>query len=201
MAAYVVLILSLLLSQFGFGQQTKLKVVPYKPPTKKEIQTEQNNHHCVKRKNDQFNIRIKNYPFSMATQIQLVSFKSDYKNEDSLPRINDTICYSKLMEIKSITFSQVDKLTDIFFNYGYRGPVHLGSLASCYNPRNAILFLDDKGKVFEYIEICFECNETKKSSEKISLGQMCDEKMGMLKDFFKTVGVEYGITKVTGPDD
>ena len=117
------------------------------------------------------------------------------KNLDSLPRLNDTVCYSKLTEIKSITFNQVDKLTDLLYNYVYGGPVYTGSMSFCYNPRNAILFLDKNGKVFEYIEICFECNETKESSEKVSLGQMCDEKMGMLKDFFKIVGLEYGIIK------
>jgi hypothetical protein len=65
----------------------------------------------------------------------------------------------------------------------------------CYNPRNAILFLDRNGKVFESIEICFECQKTKESSEKILFGQMRDEKMNMLKQFFKSAGIVYGITK------
>ncbi|MFP5040941.1 hypothetical protein [Parasediminibacterium sp. JCM 36343] len=114
---------------------------------------------------------------------------------DSLPRLNDTVCYSKLIEIKPITFHQVDKLTDILYNYGYAGPIHVGSIPLCHNPRNAILFLDTKGKVFAYVEVCFECSNTKESSPKISLGQMCDEKMRMLKNFFKSVGIEYGILR------
>jgi hypothetical protein len=98
--------------------------------------------------------------------------------------------------LKSITFSHVDILTDILYNYGYGGPVYIGSEPLCYNPKNAILFLDRNGKVFEYVEICFECQKTKESSEKILLGQMCDEKMNMLKQFFKKIGIEFGITKV-----
>jgi len=69
------------------------------------------------------------------------------------------------------------------------------SMDMCYNPRNAILFKDKNGKVFEFIEICFECKRVRESSEKISLGQMCDQKLDMIKDIFKKAGIEYGITK------
>jgi len=203
MTRQIIFIVLLFLTQLAFGQKNNLSKNPPQPPTKKEMEMEEKNHHCVKKTNKTFTARLKKYPFNVATQIQLVSFKAgvdtsqlqDMKNLDSLPRLNDTICYSKLTELKSITFPQIDKLTDILYNYGYGGTIHIGSIPLCYFPRNAILFLDKNGKVFEYIEICFECSKTKESSDKISLGQMCDEKMGMLKDFFKTVGIEYGIIK------
>jgi len=203
MARQNILIAFLFMTQFVLGQKNNLSKKPPQQPTNNEIEMEEKNHHCVKKENKSFAIRLKNYPFNLATQIQLVSFKGgidtsewlDMKNIDSLPRLNDTVCYSKLTEVKSITFPQIDKLTDLLYNYGYGGPIHIGSLSSCYYPKNAILFVDKNGKVFEFIEICFECSKTKESSEKISLGQMCDEKMGMLKEFFKAVGLEYGITK------
>ncbi len=112
--------------------------------------------------------------------------------------MNDTVCYSKLIEIKKLTFSQVDKLSNIFYNYGYKkvsAGKGIGAISLCYFPRNAILFLDTTGTVFEYIEICFECNRTKESSSKVSLGEMCSQKMKLVKDFFKVSGIEYGITK------
>jgi len=192
-----------LLTQLAFGQKNHLARIPPEEPTKKELETEERNHNCVKKTHKSFTVRLKNYPFSLATQIQVVSFKGgidtskyqEMKGIDSLPRLNDTVCYSKLVEVKSLTFTQVDKLTDLFYNYGYGGPVYIGSISQCYVPRNAILFLDSTGKVFEFIEICFYCHNTKESSKKISLGQLCDQKMEMLRAFFKQVGVEYGVTK------
>lgn len=203
MARQIIFIVFLFLTQLVLGQKNHLAKNPPQQPTKKEEAMEEKNHYCVKKTYKPFTERLTIYPFNLATQIQLVSFKAgvdtsqfqDMKDLDSLPRLNDTVCYSQLTELKSITFSQVDKLTDILYNYGYGGTIHIGSISLCYFPRNAILFLDKNGKVFEYIEICFECNKTKESSNKISLGQMCDEKMAMLKDFFKTVGIEYGIIK------
>lgn len=169
MARQFIFIVFLLLTQLAFGQKNNLAKNPPQPPTKKEMEMEEKNHHCVKKTNKTFAERLKKYPFNLTTQIQLVSFKGgvdtsqlqDMKNLDSLPRLNDTVCYSKLTELKSITFSQVDKLTDILYNYGYGGAVYIGSISLCYFPRNAILFLDKNGKVFEYIEICFECSKTK----------------------------------------
>ncbi len=203
MARQIIFIVFLFLTHLVLGQKNNLAKNPPQPPTKKELEMEEKNHHCVKKTNKPFTERLKRYPFNLAAQIQLVSFKAgadtsqfqDMKDLDSLPRLNDTVCYSKLTELKSITFSQVDKLTDILYNYGFSGTIHIGSISLCYFPRNAILFLDKNGKVFEYIEICFECNKIKENSNKISLGQMCEEKMAMLKDFFKTVGIEYGIIK------
>ena len=96
------------------------------------------------------------------------------KDLDSLPGLNDTVCYSRLTEVKNLSFAQVNKLTDILYNYGFSRSVYIGGISLCCNPRNAILFLDTAGDVFEYIEICFECSKTKESSDTISLGEMCD---------------------------
>ena len=119
---------------------------------------------------------------------------------------------SKHLQISVITCSQGNELyavfghtairiidstnhTDIFYNYGFRGTTYTISEASCYNPRNAILFLDSRGKAIEFIEICFECSRILESSEKVNVGDLCDQKMDMLKELFKNVGIEYGITK------
>ena len=189
----------LLISLVASGQKKQAGVPPIL--TKKELEREATNHKCVRKENKSFSVRLKNYPFNLAAQIQFVSFKGtidtseyhDLKMNDSLPRLNDTVCYSKLEEVKTITFSQADELTDILYNYGYAGQTSLGSFADCYLPRNAILFLNPQGKVFEFIEVCFECRKTEVSSKNISLGQMCDQKISMLKDLFRTVGIEYGV--------
>jgi hypothetical protein len=188
-----------------FGQ--KKNVQQY--ATEKQQEAFDRSHDCLKYVSKPFAQRLKNYPFSNAAQIQLVSFGRQVdtlngafvvSDKDSLPRKNDTICYSRLFEVKNLTYSQVDKLTDILYNYGYRskpkddGLIYIETIIQCYFPRNAILFLDANGKAFEFIEICFECEKTRKSSARISLGVMCNQKMDLLKDFFKGVGLEYGIT-------
>jgi hypothetical protein len=151
--------------------------------------------------------RIKNYPFSKAEKIQLVSYKNHTEGQinyyiDSLPRMNDTVCYSKLFEIVTLRKAQVDSLTDVLYNYGHKstytapnGVYFIGSDKSCYNPKNAILFLDQENNVFEFIEICFECDKWKTSSEKIKMGESCSDKMTLLKDFFAVSGIRYGTIK------
>lgn len=209
MIRQLLVITTLLLTQASFGQKKNLTKGPPKPPTKKEAEIEERNHNCVKKINKSFSARIKNYPFNNTAQVQLVSFiggnrnienKAEYIN-DSLPRQNDTISYSKLNEIRTLTITQIDKLTDILYNYEYAGPIRTMTTSLCYIPKNAILFLDKNSKVFEFIEICFECDRIKESSEEISLGDLCDQKIDMLKIFFNEAGIKYGITEGLLMDD
>ena len=204
MTRLLILIPALLLSQILFGQK-KVSSDPRRLfATEKETKQMERSIDCIKHTSKTFTARLKNYPFNRATQIQLVSFKSNadtlsgWYYKDSLPRKNDTVCYSKLYELKNLSFSQVDKLTDLLYNYGYRmrlkddGLIYVATSPQCYNPRNAILFLDSAGKVFEFIEICFQCQKTRESSGKINLGVMCNQKLDLLKSFFVRTGIKYG---------
>jgi hypothetical protein len=208
MARQIIFIALIILTHSAYGQKNNLAKVPPQPPTKKEMEQEERNHNCVKKNITSLTFRLKKYPFNLSTQIQFASFQqgvyltsNEIVGQDSFPRINDTILYSKLTEVKTLTYPQVDKLTDIFYNYGFRGTTYKISEAACYNPRNTILFLDNKGKVIEFIEICFECRKTSESSDKVSLGEMCDQKLDMLFDLFKKIGIEYGITKGVRPGE
>lgn len=203
MIRLLLVITTLVLTQTSFGQKKNLAKGAPKPLTNKEEKIEERNHNCVKKVNKSFSARIKNYPFNNTTQVQLVSFvggnqnienKAEYIN-DSLPRQNDTICFSKLNEIRTLTITQIEKLTDILYNYEYAGPIRTMTTSLCYVPKNAILFLDKNSKVFEFIEICFECDRIKESSEEVSLSDICDQKISMVKSFFKEVGIKYGITE------
>lgn len=171
-------------------------------------------HDCARMKNIPPDERAYNYPFINARQIQLVSFKSSYDSvwgqyyKDSLPRENDTVVYSKLFEIVTLTKSQIDTLTDIIYNYNNKsnykakGNVYfIGTSMNCYNPRNAILFIDNEQKVFEFIEICFECDKFYTSSDRVSLGIDCNQKLELIKTFFQSIGIEYGITNSPMKDE
>ena len=183
------LILALLFSSFSYGQFRKLDIRPPSPGgyPKSVLKIEKENHKCVNLPKKSFSTILKKYPFNKTTQIQLVSFKGN-----KLPIENDTICYSKLYEVKNLTLRQVDSLTNIMYNIGFGGTILIVEEMACYNPRNAILFIDTSGKVFEYIEICFECLQTVNSSEKIDFGEVCNEKFNLIKQQFLRAGIIYG---------
>lgn len=180
---------------FSCGQalgQAKFKKLKTEPPppggySKAILAIERKNHECVRINVKSFFQRLKSYPYNKATQIQLASFEGL-----SIPRLNDTICYSKLKEVKRLTLLQIDSLTELLYNIGFGGTILLEEEKACYNPRNAILFIDSTGKAFEYIELCFECDQFVVSSEKIKFGDICNQKFSMLKKLFKNTGIQYG---------
>ncbi|UAY50802.1 hypothetical protein [Ferruginibacter albus] len=196
-------ILYFFIVSFVFGQKSKKTKLPSPVTT----QTVADNSSCIKKKYKSFSDRLKNYPFNISTQIQFVSFPqgifivdNEIIKKDTAISINDSLLYSRLTEVKTLTYQQVDKLTDILYDHGYKGTLAFTSERGCYNPRNAILFLNNN-KVVGIIEICFECQEVSKSDENISLGEICDEKLSMIYDLFKKVGIEYGVTKGVRPGD
>ena len=111
--------------------------------------------------------RLKNYPFNKSTEIKLVSFNYDGGPVDDTAYINTimpkgkflAICRFPFKEIKSINSVQIESLTDILFNYSYIIEPTIEDITKCYIPRNGILFLNEEGKVFEFIEICFACKK------------------------------------------
>jgi len=107
-----------------------------------------------------------------------------------LPIVNDTICFSMLDQVKAINLKQVDSLTDILYNTIYRWNITIGTAGLCYYPRNAILFFDENDKPFEYIEICFECDNLKYSSKKIAQAGVFDHMYNDLQKFFKRLGIK-----------
>ena len=144
--------------------------------------------------------RLSLFPFSKATHVKLVSFpeQKDTANkrgepEYGLPILNDTICFQKIDQIKALTLSQIDTLTDILYNTCHRWTIYEYSQAACYLPHNAIIFYDKDDKPFEYIEICFDCHGLEFSSPKIEKFELCDYTYTDLKKFFKSLGLKTGV--------
>jgi hypothetical protein len=199
-------IMTLLLLQVlvnSYGQINNMAKNPPGIPTKKELDEERRNHNCIRRYKKTFSTRLKNYPFNKASQIRLISYLAQPVSKDNPDRLsrsgipieNDTICYSKLEEIKNLTLKQIDTLTDILFNIGFRGVTYTLEQINCYEPRNGILFLNPDNITFEYIEVCFGCNKTKQSSDRIELGELCEQKFDILKKFFLSAGIKYGTSE------
>ncbi|WP_316785972.1 hypothetical protein [Pedobacter frigiditerrae] len=146
--------------------------------------------------------RLKNYPFNKAAKIQLVSYKfSMYTDKDvnkkakvNMPNLKRPICTEPFEEIKTLTSNGIDKLSDILYNYGYLRKPNITGEKKCYEPRNGILFLDERSKCFDFIEICFDCEKIVSSSKKINLGKELDyKKIALFKDLFRKAGVKYGV--------
>ncbi len=155
------------------------------------------------------NERVNFYPFNTTSKIVVVSFDKQVKKIDSsdwklgksaykdytgdikygLPFLNDTICFSKLTQTRILNSNQVDSLTDILYNTCYRWTITEENPAMCYLPHNAILFFDNNDKIFDYIEICFDCHQFKYSSKKIEKFEQCDFAVVELKKYFKQMGL------------
>src|ERR1035437_7359729 len=145
MARLTILIFIAAFSITANGQMKRLP--PPKAPTKKSSAIEARNHKCIHINKYSTGQRLLFYPFSKAVQVKLVSFdlKPDslgmirlLNGGDSLPMKHGMVDYSKLVEIKVLTKSQIDSLTDILYNTFYKGPFSTISEPCCYNPRNAI---------------------------------------------------------------
>lgn len=153
------------------------------------VQGQDKKYNCEKRFNFTLKERLTNYPFNIAKNVMLVSFDDTL---DYLPIKNDTVCLSKLAEIKTLSNIEIDSLTSLLYNIGVKGNRYSYTPAACYSPRNAILFLNSDGKAFEFIEICFECQRTRESSKKIYNGISCNQKFDILKYFFAQKGIGKG---------
>lgn len=141
--------------------------------------------------------RLKIYPFSKASKVKLISFDT----EKFIPRKMKDVDAFKFKESTVLASNETDELTDILYNVGYNPNIktdfRIEDNYGCYNPQNGILFLNADGKVFDYIEICFECQRTQTTSKKINEGTFCNQKFSLLKDFFLKVGIKHGTVSQT----
>ncbi|RKR11604.1 hypothetical protein C8C83_3344 [Flavobacterium sp. 90] len=159
--------------------------------------------------------RINSYPFNKASQIKIISYNLnsdgmtrvssetydketgktvtnlEYNIGIELPRNNlDSLSLENVTQIKILNLSQIEKLSDILYNTCSRLNINCSEIIrGCYLPRNAILFFDENGKVFEYLEICFEC-KTKETFGKIENLDLSDYMYNDLEKYFNNLGIK-----------
>jgi len=156
--------------------------------------------------------RLKKYPFSKAAKILAVSYDSSMPNApiitdtDTIKHLvskkhhglfinNGRLDYSSLFEVKQLTSSQINRLTNMMFNTDVKVHNNYATASrACFDPRNAFIFFDKDGKVFDYIEICFECERTESKSGKLYLGSGCNQELDMTKKFLIGLGIKFGTT-------
>ena len=215
-------IIFLLLPCLLFGQNRRRPPKPpLRPPTKEENALAEKHEQCFNSQKYNALQRRNFVPFNKAATVKLISFEVDNgpnqpvydvngKNMEADTIKRDTVSVltpmaknnfflnlRKVKEIKTLTAADVDALTDIMYNIG-ETPVKGDFLEiadpgySCYNPRNAILFLNINGQITHYIEICFECHRYYFSSSKIRSMPYCAQKMDLLKRLFLKKGIRFG---------
>lgn len=109
--------------------------------------------------------------------------------------------YFLATEIVPLEQNQINELSHLMVNFKIakwpKQPTFRSSL--CYAPRNAVLFLGENDIVTGYLEICFQCSgqylfpDTFNYNEINGIYPCGDEKLMLLKDFFKGNGIKYGI--------
>ncbi|OJV54444.1 MAG: hypothetical protein BGO31_09780 [Bacteroidetes bacterium 43-16] len=136
--------------------------------------------------------RLALYPFNKAKSVMLVSFTDatilypDYnRNKKSILALGNT------ENKKVLAPADIDKLSDLLFNIGYdTEDIFKTQVPECPELKNAIIFLDDKGKPFDYIGVYFGCNAREYDINKIGFPVDCDDKYNMLSEFFSAHGIQ-----------
>lgn len=147
------------------------------------------------------------YPFNKAERIVIVRYNAaavqgqpDIFSWDTVPIIPQkagVIDTTKFLARQQLTEKGIDSLLKIMNQRSKENPAMESIFAE---PSNAILFIDSKGQIFEYLVICFaDLNKTIIHSEmagssEINLGHWCKNKGRMLQDFFEKRGVETVVT-------
>jgi hypothetical protein len=203
MRFYIFLLLTLFVVP-AFGQHRKQRKTPPPPPF--FVQKINTTKYLLKE-------RQALYPFNLATQIKLISFDkrvvapikpitdSTIENNSMLvfdepdevygiPVNFDTIDLSKTCQTISLTRKGIDSLTDILYNTCSRWTITQKSKGGCYYPHNAIVFFNSDDQPFEYIELCFDCNQLKYSSNNVVEFEDCDIAFNEVETYFKSFGLK-----------
>lgn len=133
--------------------------------------------------------RLRFYPFSISDTVKIVSFRHHNLNH---PIRKDSLLVDSLVEIKVLSKTAINQLTNILYNNFYKKTPNYGISSQCFFPRNAILFFDKNGKMIESIVICFHCNNYETSSEKVEMGDECGQKTEKIRKFFMAKGLRLG---------
>lgn len=95
-------------------------------------------------------------------------------------------------EVKFLNYNEIESFSDLIYNYGINKETEWERDLMCYEPHNAILFLNEDNTLKGFIEICFDCNKYYSSNQGIyNLGEYCETKLDFLKEEFINIGITY----------
>lgn len=165
---------------------------------------------CFTNNNPKTKVTRQTYPFSKAEKILIVKYKAaavqgkpnifSWDTVSIIPKNGDKIDTTQFVAKKQLTNKGVDSLLKIINQRSKDNP---GAEGIVVEPSNAILFIDKKGNIFEYIVICFAQVGSLRDYTPMSnstfvsvyLGGWCNQKGQLLTDFFLKRGVDIVVTK------
>lgn len=154
---------------------------------------------CIGIKGNPISFLLKKYPFNKSSKIIAVSYPLQlpkrHPSETSLDLIKNALTSTEIKERAILNKQQISSLLHILYQTDFKNKNHGPNTVEegkCFEPRNAILFYDGKGRVFDYIEICFQCKNSESHSDKIAVGTPCRQKYDLLKKWFLSLGIKYG---------
>ncbi len=161
---------------------------------------------------------MNNYPFNKTTKVKIISYNTDFVSEFPIPlppvgKNVDSAMIKKLIaeqtfpiklekilgkeslegieQTKTLNFKETFELSQLLYNTCGKFKNDMREANKCFFPRNAILFLDDNNKVFEILEICFECQGMRFNSEKsLEINGMCDSFYPRIEKIFRENGFQ-----------
>jgi hypothetical protein len=181
----------------AFGFSLKMASIAQSPPAAADkVPKGGYDRDCVRRDMYTEAQRLGFFPFNVADSIKLVSFR--YHDND-YPVLNDntkgdSLHYNadSLIEQRLLDRSEINQLTDILYNYGPKKDHHIGYENECFEPRNAVLFIDKTGRLKAYMLICFHCRHFESSGNSHWPWDNCGQKSEMIHQFFIKAGIKFG---------
>jgi hypothetical protein len=145
---------------------------------------------CVKKLKLSPKERLNQFPFNYAIKIQLISFSPGHL---TVPLNKKSINWSQLKDSVTLTTKQIDSLTELLFNLGFKGNRYTKNVSTALGLDLAIAFFDISNNLFEYIEVCFDCGEIDlvTSKRRKNVGIPCNQRLEKIKDFSIKSGLHF----------
>ena len=158
---------------------------------------------------------MNNYPFNKASKVKIISYNTDFMSEVplQLPPTNglDSLEIKKMIErqkspiqlkdiigkenlegiekMKTLNYTEFFELSKLLYNTCGKYNTNVRRISNCFFPRNALLFYDENDKVFDFLEVCFQCEGVEFYSEKsIVINNMCPNFYPKIEEYFKNKG-------------
>lgn len=135
--------------------------------------------------------------FENVAKVEILSYPTrtlwapeDNKNLREATFVTDSVRIKPRYILERITLddTQKEKLFSLLEKDYCSG---ISSTSACYEPRQLIVFYDNKNVPVGHYEICFECGNTNESDNLKKLPQFCIEKSEPMIDLFKEFGMKY----------
>lgn len=161
---------------------------------------------------------LNTFPLSKATKVKIISYNTDFLGEfallppppnkklDSIQlkeyydhlkkpiKLAENISkenFNEIKESKTLNLTETLELSKLLFNTCGKFPNDRREVSMCFFPRNAILFYDGNDKVFDFLEICFECRRMRPLSEKATeINGICNKFYPKLEKYFQNKGLK-----------